>query len=88
MSILYTASLIPYVLSNVPGLASTPPPTAAARPASSPEQVPPANFFQTKSNAAQQCWGIRIRMFLGLLDPDPDPLVSGMNPDPDPSFFS
>ncbi len=28
----------------------------------------------------------RIRMFLGLLDPDP--LVGGMNPDPDPSLFS
>ncbi len=26
----------------------------------------------------------RIRMFLGLLDPDPDPLVRGMHPDPDP----
>ncbi len=25
----------------------------------------------------------RIRMFLGLLDPDPDPLVWGINPDPD-----
>jgi hypothetical protein len=86
MSILYTASLIPCVLPNVSGLASTPPPTAAARPASSPEQVPSANFFQTKSSGAQQCWGIRIRMFLGLLDPDP--LVSGMNPDPDPSLFS
>jgi hypothetical protein len=24
----------------------------------------------------------RIRMFLGLLDPDPDPLVRGMDPDP------
>jgi hypothetical protein len=23
-------------------------------------------------------------MFLGLLDPDPDPLVRGMDPDPDP----
>jgi hypothetical protein len=23
---------------------------------------------------------IRIRMFLGLLDPDPDPLVKGMDP--------
>jgi hypothetical protein len=32
--------------------------------------------------------GIRIRMFLGL--PDPDPLVRGMDPDPapDPSLFS
>jgi hypothetical protein len=25
----------------------------------------------------------RIHMFLGLLDPDPDPLVRGMDPDPD-----
>jgi len=23
-----------------------------------------------------------IRMFLGLLDPDPDPLIIGMDPDP------
>jgi hypothetical protein len=32
--------------------------------------------------------GIRIRMFLGL--PDPDPLVRGADPDPapDPSLFS
>jgi hypothetical protein len=33
--------------------------------------------------------GIRIRwirMFLGL--PDPDPIVSGMDPDPDSSLFS
>ncbi len=28
----------------------------------------------------------RIHMFLGLLDPDPDPLVRGMDPDPDPSI--
>ncbi len=28
--------------------------------------------------------GIRIRMFLGLLDPDPDLLVKGMDPDSDP----
>ncbi len=29
-------------------------------------------------------------MFLGLQDPDPDPLVRGMDPDPDPvpdSFY-
>jgi hypothetical protein len=25
----------------------------------------------------------RIHVFLGLLDPDPDPLVRGMDPDPD-----
>ncbi len=33
--------------------------------------------------------GIRIRripMFMGLPDPEPDPLVGGMNPDP--SLFS
>jgi hypothetical protein len=27
-------------------------------------------------------------MFLGLLDPDQDPLVRGMDPDPDPSIIS
>ncbi len=34
--------------------------------------------------------GIRIRMFLDLLDPDPHPLVRGTDPDqgPDPSLFS
>jgi hypothetical protein len=26
----------------------------------------------------------QIRMFLGLLDPDPGPLVRGMDPDPAP----
>ncbi len=30
-------------------------------------------------------FGIRIHMFLGL--PDPDPLVRGMDPDPDPSVI-
>jgi hypothetical protein len=30
---------------------------------------------------------LRIHMFLGLLDPDPDPLVRGMDPDPDPSII-
>jgi hypothetical protein len=29
---------------------------------------------------------MRIHMFLGLLDPDPDPLVRGMDPDPDPAL--
>jgi hypothetical protein len=31
----------------------------------------------------------RIHVFLGLLDPDPDPLVRGMDPDPglDPSII-
>jgi hypothetical protein len=32
--------------------------------------------------------GIWIRMFLGLLDPDPDPLIRGMDPAPDSSLFS
>ncbi len=27
----------------------------------------------------------RIHVFLGLLDPDPDPLVTGLDPDLDPS---
>jgi hypothetical protein len=26
-------------------------------------------------------------MFLGLLDPDPDPLVRCMDPDPDPALY-
>ncbi len=30
---------------------------------------------------------LRIRMFWGLLDPDPDPLVRGTDPDPDPSII-
>jgi hypothetical protein len=30
---------------------------------------------------------IRIHMFLGLQDPEPDPLVKGMDPDPDPSII-
>jgi hypothetical protein len=29
----------------------------------------------------------RIHIFLGLLDPDPDPLVRGMDPDPNPSVI-
>ena len=28
----------------------------------------------------------RIHVFLGLLDPDPVPLVRGMDPDPDPDL--
>jgi hypothetical protein len=29
----------------------------------------------------------RIGMFLGLLDSDPDPLVRGTDPDPDPNVL-
>jgi len=28
----------------------------------------------------------RIHVFLGLQDPDPNPLVRGMDPDPDPAL--
>jgi hypothetical protein len=38
------------------------------------------NFFP-------QCWGSRSAC-LGLPDPDPDSLVSGTDPAPDPSLFS
>jgi hypothetical protein len=43
---------------------------------------------QKDINAA--VFGIQIRMFLGLLNADPDPLVRGMDPDPatDSSLFS
>jgi len=29
----------------------------------------------------------RINVFLGFLDPDPDQLARGMDPDPDPSII-
>ncbi len=29
---------------------------------------------------------LRIYMFLGILDPDPDLLVRGVDPDPDPAL--
>ncbi len=48
-----------------------------------------STFFFTQDARCNQCWGSdRIRMCLGLLDPDP--LVRGTDPapDPDPSFFS
>ncbi len=49
----------------------------------------PFNYLQTNP-VLNVSVGIRIRMFLGL--PDPDPLVSGMDMDPDlapnPSIFS
>jgi hypothetical protein len=39
----------------------------------------------TFKETANQCLGIRIRMFLGLPDLDPDPLVRGTDPDPAPN---
>jgi hypothetical protein len=37
-----------------------------------------------KDSSMKSSVGIRIRMFLGLQDPVPDPLVRGTDPDPDP----
>jgi hypothetical protein len=54
-------------------------------PASSTRSCPTGNLCRFKA----VLW-IRIRiwiyMFLGLLDPGQDPLVGGMDPDPDPSI--
>jgi hypothetical protein len=51
----------------------------------------PASFFYTSAAflAVLRIRIRRIRMFLGLLDPDPDPLVKGMVPalDPHPSII-
>ncbi len=46
-----------------------------------------------RTGAPLAVFRIRIHVFLGLLDPDPDPLVRGMDPDtdraldPDPSII-
>jgi hypothetical protein len=46
------------------------------------EQIRQENFFRS-INAV-----LRIHTYvLGLVDPDPDPLVRGMDPDPDPSII-
>jgi hypothetical protein len=37
------------------------------------------DVVKSKLGALAVLW---IHMFLGLLDPDPDPLVRGMDPDP------
>ncbi len=44
-------------------------------------------LFEEKKVKNQPVLLIRIHMFLGLLDPDPDPLVRGTDPDPDPSII-
>ncbi len=36
----------------------------------------------------QAVFRIRIHMFLGLMDPNPEPLVRGIDPDPDPSIIN
>jgi hypothetical protein len=40
--------------------------------------------FITRKFMLETVLRIRIAMFLGLLDPDPDPLVRGTDPAPDP----
>jgi hypothetical protein len=42
---------------------------------------------QVQSLLDEAVFRIRIHMFLGLPDPNPDPLVRGMDPDPDPSII-
>jgi hypothetical protein len=41
----------------------------------------------TARNLIKAVLRIWSRMFLGLLDPDPDPLVRGTDPDPAPSII-
>jgi hypothetical protein len=43
------------------------------------------SFFVGVLKVSDENIRIRIRMFLGLRDPDP--LVRGMDPDPDPSII-
>ncbi len=47
-------------------------------------------YLHTTYSTVQSVFRIgihRIHMFLCLLDPDPDPLVRGMDPDQDPSII-
>jgi hypothetical protein len=55
--------------------------------------VPAATELETGKREDRRCDSVLwIHMFFGLLDPDPDPLVRGMDPDttpntdPDPSI--
>jgi hypothetical protein len=61
---------------------------AAPPPAPIPEfflrfRLPGLNIYTVQDTLSNP----RIHVFLGLLDPDPDPLVRGMDPDPDPSII-
>ncbi len=56
------------------------------------EPATPAEFAVTVELALYQATShlkavLGICMFLGLQDPDPDTLVGGTDPDPDPSLF-
>ncbi len=48
------------------------------------------SFLDFNQRLTEESSSIRIRIIIGLLDPDPDPLVRGMDPDanpaPDPSI--
>jgi hypothetical protein len=44
----------------------------------------PVHLILILKSTSITAFRIRIHMFLGLLDPDLDPLVRGMDPDPDP----
>jgi hypothetical protein len=44
-------------------------------------------FYSQKSVLGILIWIRRIRMFLGIQDTDPDPLLRGADPDPAPSLF-
>ncbi len=48
------------------------------------EQV--TKFMSSRYQAVLRIRILRIRMFSGLQDPDPNPLVKGIDPDPDPSI--
>jgi hypothetical protein len=55
------------------------------------DQIPPGRVTDLQVISLTvlriRIWIHRIRMFLGLLDPDPDLLVRGMDPAPDPSII-
>jgi hypothetical protein len=53
------------------------------------QHCPICNPSDSTVSTVGGCWAvlrIRIHMLLGLLDPDQDPLVRGMDPDPDPAL--
>ncbi len=44
------------------------------------------DFHVDKQCSGSESGSTGSTCFLGLLDPDPDPLVRGMDPDPDPAL--
>ncbi len=60
-------------------------------------KMPNLKLIETKWIAMYRHWSVepvlririhQIRMFLGLLDPEPDPLLRGTDPDPDHSIIT